>query len=413
MKVYKKIINLLLIVLLFSSFATGLIAKGDIMVSLRFYKGLRNGDTQETGVVTTYHLKPLFVGNMISASNLRQEKDELKRIFNLEGLKLVTQTRWAWQEKHKDKRFQVIILNGHEFLVKLELTKKSDGFNASVIEKQKQGNKILLDTEISLPQKKTAVFGFEDSMKKTYFLSFYREKDEVVIREEPVPLMEENKPRLIKGDKPVYPKRVQEAKIEGKVMMEVTTDESGRVLNIRVFRGHPLLRVPAMRAVKEWQYEPYIVKGQAKPAIFTISVDFSLKDSQKKSNPSMMIWPTKGYLSSKFGLRVHPITGKRNFHQGIDIATKEGKKVVAAADGTVIFAEFKKVWGNLLIIQHRDGYTTRYGQLKSFAVKKGDKVKQGDLIAYVGSSGLSTAPHLHWEVRLDKKPINPVMMMDE
>lgn len=81
--------------------------------------------------------------------------------------------------------------------------------------------------------------------------------------------------------------------------------------------------------------------------------------------------------------------------------------------GKVETAGFREIYGNLVIIRHKRGYSTLYSQLKSFTVKKGDKVKQGQLIGYVGSSGRSTAPHLHWEVRHNGKPFNPMDVMDQ
>jgi TonB family protein len=392
--------------------STGLFAGGDTLVSLRFYKGLRGDDIQKSGVVTSYHLEPMFVGNMMSATDAKQEQEELKRVFNLKGLKLMTYTRWGWQKNKKDKRFQVIILNGHEFVVNLALKEKPDRFKVEVMEKGTSANKLLLDTDISLPERKTAVFGFEDSLKKPYFLSFFREKDESVIREEPVPLSDETRPKILKRTTPLYPVDALKRKVKGKVILEVTTDTIGRVVNLLVVHGHPLLNHAAINAVKTWRFEPYKVNGEARSAVFTITVDFSMPDGPGKKESSIpAIWPTKGYLTSVFGFRIHPVTKKRAFHNGIDIATREGSNVVAAADGVVIVAEFREIYGNLVIIDHKNGYTTRYGQLKSFTVKKGETVKRGNLIGYVGSTGLSTAPHLHWEVRLNDKPVNPLKLI--
>lgn len=417
MRMYLRIIaRLIIIVLIMAGMAPGLFPGGDILVSLRFYEGRKGGDTEKSSVVTSYHLKPLFVGNIVSAAGVEQEKQELKRIFNLRGLKLMTGTQWGWTEGLKDKRFQVIILNGHEFIVKLALLEIEDGFKVEVMEKSKSGNKNLLDTTISLPEQKTAVFGFEDSMNKPYFLSFHREKNESVIREEPVPLSAGDRPKLVKRVSPVFPEDALKHRIEGKVILEVTTDAVGRVIKLLVLSGHPLLRKAAIGAVKQWQYQPYIIKGKAKPAVFTITVNFSLARDKKKekviSRSIPDIWPTRGYLTSTFGYRLHPFTGKRTFHNGIDIAAAKGAKVTAAAAGQVTAVEFMEIPGNMVIIDHLNGYTSRYAQLESFTVKKGDRVKKGDIIGYVGSSGRSTAPHLHYEVRLDGKPINPMSLID-
>ncbi len=120
------------------------------------------------------------------------------------------------------------------------------------------------------------------------------------------------------------------------------------------------------------------------------------------------IWPTKGYLTSPFGWRIHPLTGKRSEHSGQDIATQYGNKIIAPADGVVLVSENRDYYGKLLIIDHNFGYTTRYGHLATFNVKEGDRVKRGQVIGFVGNSGRSSAPHLHYEVRYNDKPQNPM-----
>jgi len=124
------------------------------------------------------------------------------------------------------------------------------------------------------------------------------------------------------------------------------------------------------------------------------------------STPS--VWPTKGYLTSPLGWRIHPLTGKRDYHNGQDIATQYGNKVKATADGVVLVAEHWDYLGNLIIIDHGFGFTTRYGHLASFNVKEGDQVKRFQVIGYVGNTGRSSAPHLHYEVRYFDKPLNPI-----
>ncbi len=120
------------------------------------------------------------------------------------------------------------------------------------------------------------------------------------------------------------------------------------------------------------------------------------------------IQPTTGWLSSGFGYRISPFTGLKEFHQGIDIATRMGTTIIAPADGTVTFTGAKGGLGKCMVIKHGYGMVTRYGHLKKYLVKPGDRVKRGDKIALVGDSGRSTAPHLHYEVHLNGIPVNPV-----
>lgn len=119
------------------------------------------------------------------------------------------------------------------------------------------------------------------------------------------------------------------------------------------------------------------------------------------------VWPTKGWVTSPYGWRNDPFTGKRTFHWGIDIATHYGNPVVATADGVVIETKSEKIGGKIIKISHRGGYTTIYCHLSKFLVKPGQKVKRGDTIGLVGSTGKALGPHVHYEVKRDGKSLNP------
>lgn len=119
------------------------------------------------------------------------------------------------------------------------------------------------------------------------------------------------------------------------------------------------------------------------------------------------IRPTRGIVTSSFGNRISPFTGQTEFHKGLDIANRKGTLVVAAADGTVTFADEKGCWGNLLTINHGHGMVTHYAHLQRFLKEPGDKVKRGDVIGEIGNTGRTTGPHLHYEVRLNGMPVNP------
>ena len=121
------------------------------------------------------------------------------------------------------------------------------------------------------------------------------------------------------------------------------------------------------------------------------------------------IKPTNGYISSQYGYRNDPFTGKRAFHWGIDIVTAEGNPVVATADGTVIKRGYDKISGYYIKISHpRQGYVTMYCHLlKEFKVKNGQNVKRGQTIGLVGSTGKSNGPHVHYEVQKDGESKNP------
>jgi murein DD-endopeptidase MepM/ murein hydrolase activator NlpD len=120
------------------------------------------------------------------------------------------------------------------------------------------------------------------------------------------------------------------------------------------------------------------------------------------------IKPTKGYLTSRFGYRKSPFTGRREMHKGLDIANREGTQVIAPADGTVKFVGRRGLMGKTLIIDHGHGMVTRYGHLSEYSKKRGEPVKRGEVIAQMGNTGRSTGPHLHYEVLLNGVPVNPI-----
>ena len=123
------------------------------------------------------------------------------------------------------------------------------------------------------------------------------------------------------------------------------------------------------------------------------------------------IWPIFGgigHITMRFGYNRHPFTGEHFFHNGIDISTfRQGDPVVATADGKIIYAEYDHSFGYNIVIQHKHGFITRYAQMLSFQITVGQYVQQGDIIGYIGNSGLSTGPHLHYEVQLNSEFVDP------
>ncbi len=124
-------------------------------------------------------------------------------------------------------------------------------------------------------------------------------------------------------------------------------------------------------------------------------------------------WPVKGWITCGFGSRIDPFSGALSFHRGVDIANDKGTPVKAPADGVVSFAAFEKGYGNLVTINHGNGYSTRYGHLKKYVVSPGQQIKKGQVLGYVGNTGRSTAPHLHYEVKLNGVAVNPVKYLNK
>ena len=126
-----------------------------------------------------------------------------------------------------------------------------------------------------------------------------------------------------------------------------------------------------------------------------------------RANSAPNLWPVEGQITASFGERIDPFNGEGAFHSGVDISAVVGSPVIAPADGSVTFADFLGGYGRAIMVDHGHGITTRYGHLSSFAVTAGQFIHRGDTIGYVGSSGRSTGPHLHYEVRINDTPVNP------
>lgn len=124
------------------------------------------------------------------------------------------------------------------------------------------------------------------------------------------------------------------------------------------------------------------------------------------STPS--IKPVDGWITSGFGYRISPFTGQREFHSGLDISNKMGTEIIATASGRISIAAGKLYIGNLVVIDHGHGRVTKYGHLKKILVEQGQEVKRGDVIALLGNTGRSTGPHVHYEVRINGTPVNPL-----
>ncbi len=126
-----------------------------------------------------------------------------------------------------------------------------------------------------------------------------------------------------------------------------------------------------------------------------------------------MVLPLKGKTTSPFGVRTHPISGDLRFHAGIDIAAEKGTNIYSAFDGEVVEADYDKWNGNYLKIKHDNDILTVYCHCEKLNVKKGQKIRAGEVIATVGSTGSSTGPHLHFELRIDNISYNPQKALNE
>ncbi|MDP9406001.1 MAG: M23 family metallopeptidase, partial [Actinomycetota bacterium] len=121
-----------------------------------------------------------------------------------------------------------------------------------------------------------------------------------------------------------------------------------------------------------------------------------------------LLWPADGPKTSDYGWRTHPVFGTRRFHAGIDIGAGDGAPIVAVADATVVSAGERGGYGNTVVLDHGDGLATLYAHQSRLAVSAGETVSRGQVIGYVGSTGYSTGPHLHFEVRVNGEARDPM-----
>lgn len=155
----------------------------------------------------------------------------------------------------------------------------------------------------------------------------------------------------------------------------------------------------------------YALRTSAMSGVATMAVDFGTKNATLEdwmklaSAPSL--WPVEGRIMSTFGERSDPFNGEGAFHRGVDISGGYGQAILAPADGTVEETEVRNGYGKTIVLNHGHGYSTLFGHMSGFAVTVGQHVQRGDVIGYVGLSGRSTGPHVHYEVHINDVPVNP------
>lgn len=169
------------------------------------------------------------------------------------------------------------------------------------------------------------------------------------------------------------------------------------------------------KEVYNQQYDEMMASSEEVARLIKQKEDERRRQAEKNSGGYVMqsfgggmIWPVSGPITSEFGWRTHPIFGSQRFHSGVDIGADYGVPIHAAAAGVVIEAGWIGGYGNTVMIEHGGGIVTLYGHNESLAVSVGQQVNQGDVISYCGSTGNSTGPHCHFEVRADGEPVSPL-----
>ena len=136
-------------------------------------------------------------------------------------------------------------------------------------------------------------------------------------------------------------------------------------------------------------------------------VEKELRGLKDRLDHTPSIWPTKGWNSRGYGMKYDPFTGYKQFHRGIDVANRTGTAIIAAADGKIRSAGRAGGMGKMIVVDHGYGFVSRYAHLSEIATQRGTRIKRGDVIGYMGSTGYSTGPHLHYEVWRNGKALNP------
>jgi murein DD-endopeptidase MepM/ murein hydrolase activator NlpD len=159
------------------------------------------------------------------------------------------------------------------------------------------------------------------------------------------------------------------------------------------------------RSVAQYQF---LERNASSVAVVNAGLTLTPEPALADSEFTPSLWPVVGHLTAGFGERLDPFSGEGAFHTGVDISSEYGTAVRATADGVVIGAEEHVGYGRLVVLDHGFGVTTFYGHLSAFNVTPGQRVNRGDVIGYVGVSGRSTGPHVHYEVRINGAPVNPM-----
>jgi TonB family protein len=298
-------------------------------IKLRVYEGAKEGILEPLRFVTTSYLQPIVSATIQTEFELEKEREKIKRVFNLENVRLLTEADLKVGERVQEMARHYFRLNGNEYLLAIRLT-EWNGMGQFVIfvnEIVEDKHKNILTTGITLPGGNAAVFGFEDRKGQPYFLSFHitsvisasgeilpppppppppppkkriqtpkpPEKESLMPpppQPPPPPTEKELKefakgavvavgeirpPRLLKEVPPIYPKFARLERVEGTVVLGVRTDAKGRVTEVKVLKSIPLLDQAAVDAVMQWVYEPFLSKGKPIPVVFSLRVIFKLR----------------------------------------------------------------------------------------------------------------------------------------
>jgi murein DD-endopeptidase MepM/ murein hydrolase activator NlpD len=188
-------------------------------------------------------------------------------------------------------------------------------------------------------------------------------------------------------------------------------DRLPAVVKNRAMGGGPAVSPPALTVAPPDSAFGVLQEllGAIHDRLALVRTDVEQRQALASATPS--IWPVTGWLSSPYGARRDPFTGDSDFHPGLDISSPQGEPVLAPADGTVSFAGASGNYGNLLVVDHGFGIVTKFGHLSRFAARTGQTIRRGDVLGFVGTTGRSTSPHLHYEIWMNGQLTNPLRLL--
>lgn len=262
-------------------------------LQMRILQGSRDHAGVRNPAVTSSYLSFVTFANFEDEADAAADEG-IKKVFSLKDIGLLTEATLVWEKGKSDRASHMFRINGQEYMVMVTPGRlpERNHFHIQVFEQGASNKTSLLDTEFSLPDKTAAVFGFEDTKLKSYFITLRvtrwtgePAKGAVAGGAVPTVLKSGEKikpPKPVHEVAPVYPEAARKAGVEGLVILEATADTYGHVSAVKVLRSVPLLDQAALDAVKQWVYEPVVVDGKPREVTFTVTVKFAL-DKDKRT----------------------------------------------------------------------------------------------------------------------------------
>jgi murein DD-endopeptidase MepM/ murein hydrolase activator NlpD len=206
-------------------------------------------------------------------------------------------------------------------------------------------------------------------------------------------------------------KQLKQIAQENQVQAEALSSLAGEVSSLYGLKADPTFADddPASASIQQfYALRMTAMNGAASVGISSMSElhDATTRDWLRLA-AAPTLWPVQGRITGSFGERIDPFNGEGAFHRGVDISSEIGSRVIAPADGVVEFSDQMNGYGRTVVIDHGNGISTLYGHLSGFTVSPGQLIHRGDTLGYVGQTGRSTGPHLHYEVRILNTPVNP------